>query len=206
MEKRFQSLSLFEFQSLFPDDNACLQYLADTKWSNGFKCSKCGHEKYCKVKQPHSRQCTKCRLKASPTSNTLFHKVKFPLLKAFYIVYFVSTNKKGISSTELSRKLNLRQKTCWSFKRKVMKAMASSGNYQPLNEKKRVFQGYMPKLLTMQAANLSSLSLRNRSAKMQTSKPINGRDTCPSRRILRNWYRYHQAKRAATSLICTVLS
>jgi hypothetical protein len=49
--------------------------------------------------------------------------VKFDLVKAFYIVYFVATNKKGITSTELSRKLELRQKTCWSFKRKVMKAM-----------------------------------------------------------------------------------
>ncbi len=39
-----------------------------------------------------------------------------------------STNKKGISSTELSRKLGLRQKTCWLFKQKVMKAMESSGN------------------------------------------------------------------------------
>jgi hypothetical protein len=41
---------------------------------------------------------------------TLFHKVKFPLLKAFYIVYFVAASKKGISSTELSRKLGLYQK------------------------------------------------------------------------------------------------
>jgi transposase-like protein len=55
--------------------------------------------------------------------------VKFDLVKAFYIVYFVSTNKKGITSTELSRKLALRQKTCWAFKRKVMKAMKSSGNH-----------------------------------------------------------------------------
>ena len=59
----------------------------------------------------------------------MFHKVKFDLLKAFYIVYFVSTNKKGITSTELSRKLSLRQKTCWSFKRKVMKGMKSSGKH-----------------------------------------------------------------------------
>ena len=40
----------------------------------------------------------------------------------------MGTNKKGITSTELSRKLNLGQKTCWSFKRKVMKEMESSGN------------------------------------------------------------------------------
>jgi hypothetical protein len=65
----------------------------------------------------------------APAAGTLFHKVKFDLLKAFYIVYFVSTNKKGITSTELSRKLNLRQKTCWGFKRKVMKAMESSENH-----------------------------------------------------------------------------
>jgi len=51
------------------------------------------------------------------------------LLKAFYIVYYLATTKKGISSTELSRKLALRQKTCWLFKQKVMKAMESSHNY-----------------------------------------------------------------------------
>ena len=53
--------------------------------------------------------------------------MKFSILKAFYIIYYVSTNKKGISSTELSRKLELRQKTCWLFKQKVMRAMKSSG-------------------------------------------------------------------------------
>jgi hypothetical protein len=41
----------------------------------------------------------------------------------------MSTSKKGISSTELSRKLELRQKTAWLFQRKVKAAMQSSGNY-----------------------------------------------------------------------------
>jgi len=34
-----------------------------------------------------------------------------------------------MASTELSRKLELRQKTCWLFKQKVMKAMQSSDQY-----------------------------------------------------------------------------
>jgi hypothetical protein len=42
----------------------------------------------------------------------------------------VATGKKGIASTELSRKLGLGQKTCRYFKRKVMKAMQSSNNNQ----------------------------------------------------------------------------
>ena len=126
MEKRYESLTLFEFQQQFPDDQACYTHLAKLKWPDGFICEKCEHTHYCKGKLERTRQCTKCGYQATPTSGTLFHKVKFPILKAFYIIYFIATNKQGISSTELSRKLGLRQKTCWSFKQKVMKAMTSS--------------------------------------------------------------------------------
>lgn len=129
MEKRYKSLSLFEFQKMFPDEKSCMEYLAKLKWSEGFLCEKCKHHKYCKGKLVQSRQCTSCGYQATPTSGTMFHKVKFPLLKAFYILYFMSTNKKGISSTELSRKLNLRQKTCWLFRKKVTQAMKSSKQY-----------------------------------------------------------------------------
>lgn len=129
MEQRFKSLSLFEFQERFNTPEDCLIYLSRLKWEDGFVCKKCGHTHSCAGKTPHSRQCTSCRYIESPTSQTLFHQVKFDLLKAFYIVYFVSTNKKGITSTELSRKLDLRQKTCWAFKRKVMKAMKSSEDH-----------------------------------------------------------------------------
>lgn len=127
MEQRYKSLSIFEFNDRFPDNDACMDYLAQLKWPDGFVCERCGNKRCCAGSRHYSRQCTKCKYQASPTSGTLFHKVKFPLLKAFYIVYYMSTNKKGIASTELSRKLDLRQKTCWLFQQKVMKAMASSG-------------------------------------------------------------------------------
>ncbi|MET3981847.1 transposase-like protein [Mucilaginibacter sp. UYP27] len=71
-----------------------------------------------------------------------FHGCKFSVLKAFYIVYYVSTTKNGISSTELSRKLGLRQKTCWLFKQKVMKAMTSSGDF-PMEGKVDVDETYV---------------------------------------------------------------
>ncbi len=129
MEQRFKSLTIMEFQQKFSDSVTCMAYLAEIKWRDGYSCKKCGHGNYCDGKAAYSRQCTSCRYVESPTANTLFHRVRFDLLKAFYIVYFVSTNKKGITSTELSRKLGLRQKTCWAFKRKVMKAMGSSGKH-----------------------------------------------------------------------------
>ena len=90
---------------------------------------KCGYTKSCKATRPYERQCNSCHNTVSVTSGTLFQGIKFSILKAFYIVYYVSTCKKGISSTELSRKLELRQKTAWLFKQKVMKAMESSDNF-----------------------------------------------------------------------------
>jgi hypothetical protein len=61
---------------------------------------------------------------------------------AFYIIYYLSTSKNGISSTELSRKLAHRQKTCWLFKQKVMKAMESSQNF-PMEGKVDVDETYV---------------------------------------------------------------
>ena len=129
MEQKFKSLTIFDFQSRFPDDESCYKYLEELKWSKGYSCKKCENKNYCKGDKPFTRQCTKCNNIESVTSGTLFHKVKFSLLKSFYIIYYLSTNKKGISSTELSRKLGLRQKTCWLFKQKVMRAMRSSGKH-----------------------------------------------------------------------------
>ena len=142
MEAKFKSLSLFEFQEKFPDDESCMKYLSELKWVNGFKCPKCGNTKYCKGTRRYDRQCTCCKISFSPTSGTLFHKVKFSLRKAFYIVYYLSTSKKGISSTELSRKLELRQKTCWLFRQKVQKAMRSSKS-NPMEGKVDVDESYV---------------------------------------------------------------
>lgn len=125
MEAKFKSLSIFEFQSRFSSPEKCMEYLADIKWSKGYQCAKCRHTHYCKGIKTYDRQCTRCHYLESPTSGTIFHKVKFCLLKAFWIVYYLSTSKKGMSSTELSRKLQLRQKTCWLFRMKVLQAMAS---------------------------------------------------------------------------------
>ena len=142
MEQRFKSLSLFEFQDRFPDDDSCDRYLAGLKWPLGFICKKCGHGHYCKGNSKYDRQCTRCRHIESASSGTLFHGCKFSVLKAFYIVYYVSTSKNGISSTELSRKLALRQKTCWLFKQKVMRAMKSSGG-SPMDGKVDVDETYV---------------------------------------------------------------
>ena len=132
MEQKYNSHGIFEFQERFPDGQACMDHLEKLKWPDGFKCGRRGNVKQCKGTKSYSRQRVKCKYQASPTSGALFHKVKFPLLKAFYIMCYMSTSKKGVAGTELGRKPGLRQKTCWLSGQKVTEAMAGGGR-RPLD-------------------------------------------------------------------------
>jgi hypothetical protein len=126
----FTGVTLSEFNSRFKTDSDCLSYLYELKWGNGFKCRKCNHSESRKGNSSFDRRCLNCGYEESATAQTLFHKVKFSLRSAFYICYRVCVAKKGMSSTELSRELGLRQMTCWAFKRKVQQAMSSSGKFK----------------------------------------------------------------------------
>jgi hypothetical protein len=112
-----------EFSQIYPDKDACLSYLADLKWAHGYQCRKCGYEKYCAGREPHARRCTRCRYVESATAYTMLQKCKFSIVKALYAVFLINTHQGNYSSQELSRLLDLRQGTCWSFSQKVVEAM-----------------------------------------------------------------------------------
>jgi two-component system, sensor histidine kinase LadS len=112
-----------QLEELFTDDDKCLEFLANLKWSNGFVCRKCGNTNSCSGKTPHSRRCTRCKSEESATTATIFHNCKFSISKAFYIAYTVCKNKEDISSYEFARRLSLRQMTCWNFKTKIQNAL-----------------------------------------------------------------------------------
>ena len=102
----------------FPTDEACLKFLAELKWKEGFKCRKCGHTNYCKGKTPYSRRCTRCKKEESATAHTVFHRCKIPMTKAFEIVFLVC-NLPELSSYQISNRLKIRQMTCYTFQKKV---------------------------------------------------------------------------------------
>lgn len=119
----FQGISVAEFNRYFQTDRDCRQYLFDLKWKNGYQCFYCGLKKGYKGKTSFNIRCAACGYEESPTANTLFHKMKIPLLKAFGMVYRIGVKKKGISTLELAREFRVDQKSSWLFKRKTQEAL-----------------------------------------------------------------------------------
>ncbi len=124
----FKGQNILNFIKELPDDEACKAYLAKIKWKDGFTCSKCGCSKGCE-KSGYTYHCYSCNHVESATANTLFHKVKFGLQKAFCIVFEMSTSSKSVSSIQMGKRFNIRQGTAWYFMQKVRKAMKSSQKY-----------------------------------------------------------------------------
>ncbi len=108
-----------EFKKVFKDADACYRFLEELKWGKGFICRKCKNTEY-SVDEPFTRRCRKCNYKESVTSGTVFHHLRFPIDKAFYILILTNTGRR-ININQLSNTLSLRMKTCWSFHRKVKK-------------------------------------------------------------------------------------
>ncbi|MFN8439104.1 MAG: 7TM diverse intracellular signaling domain-containing protein [Cytophagales bacterium] len=120
-----KGINFEEFCQIYPTDESCLEFLADLKWKNGYKCSKCENQKFSEGKAPFSRRCSKCNYEESALLNTIFSRVKFPLTKAFYMLFLYISSKEKLTSTNLSNILKLRQKTCWSFLQKIKEHLDS---------------------------------------------------------------------------------
>ena len=125
----FTGQNVIEYNKSFATEEQCKSYLEHLKWSDGFQCVICNHDQYFKGHFPFTRACKKCRRIDSVTANTLFHKVKFGLHKAFWIAFEMSTTSKSLSSVQLSKRLGITQKTAWFFMQKVRKSMKSSQRY-----------------------------------------------------------------------------
>lgn len=130
-EKRVmqKSVSFEEFKEIYPNDEACFEFLRELRGAQSFECHKCHSTEYNPSGGHHFRRCKACSYREPLTYNTIFYRIKFPILKAFYILYLVSTGRE-LTIDDLSEVVNLRRETCWSFRNKVMDVMKTRKRFR----------------------------------------------------------------------------
>ena len=121
----FKGQNLIEFAERFKNDEDCKKYLSELKWDKGYCCRKCGHKK-CQIRKDFSRICNICSTIESSSANTLFHKVKFGLRKAFFICFEMATTTKSLSALQMSVRYGVQERTARLFMHKIREAMKSS--------------------------------------------------------------------------------
>jgi hypothetical protein len=112
-----------QLRSWFPDDDACVAYLAGLRWPEGFCCPRCGGNEAWETASG-LWLCRGCRRKTSVTAGTIFHRSRLPLTDWFAAVWFVTAQKNGVSALGLQRVLGLGSyRTAWTWMHKLRRAM-----------------------------------------------------------------------------------
>ncbi len=112
-----------ELLAWFPDDAACLEYLAAVRWPDGFVCPACGGRDAWRTGQG-LWMCQDCGRKTSLTAGTIFHRTRTPLSTWFAAIWFVTSQKNGISAQGLQRVLGFGSyETAWAWMHKLRRAM-----------------------------------------------------------------------------------
>ena len=118
-----------ELEEWFPDELACLEYLARLRWPNGFECPRCGAEGAWLLTTRPLRRCTACRKETSVTAGTIFQSSHLPLKTWFAAVWYVTNQKLGVSALGLQRALGLgNYETAWTLLHKLRQAQIASSS------------------------------------------------------------------------------
>lgn len=116
---------MIDFIREFSTEKACLMYLARMRWDDGVVCPQCGEEKIYCFKDEITYKCATCKKIFTARIGTIFHNSKVPLAKWFLACYLLTSHKKGISSIQLSKDINVTQPTAWKMLHKVRRLFTS---------------------------------------------------------------------------------
>lgn len=119
--------SLSELERRFSSDQACKQYLFVLRWPDGFICPRCSGKAF----WPMNRglwKCGACKYQVSVTAGTIFQDSHLPLTTWFRAMWYITSQKNGMSAQGLQRVLGLGSyETAWALLHKLRRAMVRPG-------------------------------------------------------------------------------
>jgi transposase-like protein len=116
-EATSDGLTLMQILNRFSTDDAARQHLEGVRWKNGIVCPHCGCNDQTKFSGVQAnpekevraglRWCSACKKQFTVTIGTIFEDSHIPLQKWLIAWYLVCSSKKGVSSLQLQRQLEL---------------------------------------------------------------------------------------------------
>lgn len=124
--------ALTNASAIFHDEDAARAHFEALLWPAGPVCPHCSAtEPYTLTAKPGSKKpvrkgvykCRKCRKQFTVRVGTIFESSKMPLHKWAHAIFLMTGSKKGVSSHQLARTLDITVKSAWFLSHRVREAM-----------------------------------------------------------------------------------
>lgn len=135
--------NLTEFYSRFPDEKACISYLAKARWGETAVCPHCQNKGAYFLQTRKIYKCNSCIKQFTVRIGTIFEDSRIPLQKWFLAIYLLTSLKKGISSIQMAKYLGITQKSAWFMLHRVRYAVNSKQFNMPLKGDVEIDETYM---------------------------------------------------------------
>jgi transposase len=117
---KMQKFTKKNFDTQFPDDETCLEWLKNYLYPDGIFCDACQRvTKHHRVVSRPSYSCDHCGHHVHPTADTIFHKSPTPLTAWFYAIYLMASTRCGISAKQIERETGVTYKTAWRMFKQI---------------------------------------------------------------------------------------
>ena len=133
--------SIRELLKVFSTEKKCEKFLKEVRWGKevvspydeSSKVYKCSRDRY---------RCANTGKDFNVRTGTLFENTKIELRTWFLAIYIITSHKKGISSLQLSKDLDVTQKTAWFLLERIRKCFEVE-NYHILDNHVEIDETYI---------------------------------------------------------------
>jgi transposase-like protein len=134
--------SLFDLTKSFSDEAICINHLEAIRWNGNVispfdetsKVYKCAGFKY---------KCKKTGKYFNVRTGTIFEDTKVPLQKWFMAIYIFNSHKKGISSHQLAKDIEITQKSAWFLLHRIRYAYSHKNFKKTLQNEVQADESYI---------------------------------------------------------------
>lgn len=109
-----------DFKRDFPNEEACLEWLKNSRWPDGVFCEKCQKiTKHHHVTNRKAYACDVCGNHVYPMVGTILEKSATSLITWFHAIFLMANTRCGISAKQLQRETGVTYKTAWRMFRQI---------------------------------------------------------------------------------------
>lgn len=138
-----KKFTINDFNTMFPDNDSCLEYIRHKLYPERIECPGCGkNSKFHRIRKRKVYGCDFCGHQISPTAGTIFHKSRTPLRLWLYAIYLMAQTRGGISAKQIERETGVTYKTAWRMCKLIRSRLDEDEDADPMSGEIEVDESY----------------------------------------------------------------